>query len=178
MPVHQLWGLLANHEARNRMISSDIAEALNENRHCVVLSDRKEHLAVLEELLAKHGIEVQVFRMDGSMGKKARAAIFEQMDQCCADGTGFALLATSSLIGEGFDLPELDTLFLTLPISFKGRVIQYAGRLHRASEGKEAVRIYDYVEPEHPVTASMLRKRMVAYREMGYRMIEEDALMP
>lgn len=74
-----------------------------------------------------------------------------------------------SLIGEGFDLPELDTLFLTLPISFKGRLIQYAGRLHRKNEGKTEVRIYDYVEPEHPLTLHMHCKRMSAFRGMGYQ---------
>ena len=86
------------------------------------------------------------------------------------------LLATASLIGEGFDMPELDTLFLAMPISFKGRLIQYAGRLHRFSEKKKSVRIYDYVEPDNPLTAQMYRKRTAAYREMGYsiQIIESD----
>ena len=65
-------------------------------------------------------------------------------------------------------MPELDTLFLTMPISFKGRLIQYAGRLHRFSEKKKPVRIYDYVEPDQPLTAQMYRKRRTAYHEMGY----------
>lgn len=76
------------------------------------------------------------------------------------------------------DLPALDTLFLTLPASFKGRIIQYAGRLHRASAGKTETRIYDDAEPDHPLTASMRRKRMVAYREMGYRETREERLFP
>ena len=90
------------------------------------------------------------------------------------------LLATASLLGEGFDMPELDTLFLTMPISFKGRLIQYAGRLHRFSEKKKSVRIYDYVEPDHPLTAQMYRKRTTAYREMGYsiQIVGNDPLLP
>jgi superfamily II DNA or RNA helicase len=110
----------------------------------------------------------RVHRIDGGMGKKARAEILENVDRQVAEEKGFALLATSSLLGEGFDLPGLDTLFLTLPISFKGLVIQYAGRLHRSCTGKSEVRIYDYVEPEHPLTAHMYRKRMSAYRQLGY----------
>ena len=79
------------------------------------------------------------------------------------------ILTTGSLIGEGFDLPALDTLFLTMPVAFRGKVIQYAGRIHRAVEGKDEVRIYDYVDPWSGLTISMFRKRVKAYRSMGYR---------
>ncbi|MEO5711973.1 MAG: DEAD/DEAH box helicase family protein [Luteolibacter sp.] len=171
IPLHQLWELLAGHEERNRVIVEDIVDALKHGRYCAVLSDRKEHLVALEKFLHAAVPEIvnRIHRMDGVMGKKARAAILAELDLLVAAGNGFAFLATSSLLGEGFDLPQLDTLFLTLPVSFKGRVIQYAGRLHRACEGKSEVRIYDYVEPDHPLTAHMHRKRMVAFREMGYR---------
>ncbi|MEO5915108.1 MAG: DEAD/DEAH box helicase family protein [Luteolibacter sp.] len=170
MPVHELWGLLAEHEGRNRIIAADIAEALRQKRCCAVLSDRKEHLVTLERLLVEGsaGSTERVFRIDGNMGKKTRAAALLGIAGLAAEGGGFALLATSSLVGEGFDLPQLDTLFLTLPVSFKGRIIQYAGRLHRASEDKSEVRIYDYAEPEQPLTTFMRRKRMIAYRNMGY----------
>jgi superfamily II DNA or RNA helicase len=180
MPVHQVWELLANHEERNRQIAADIGKALEENRCCAVLGDRKEHLAVLEKMAreAAPRFTDRIHRIDGGMGKKARAAILENVGHQAEDGEGFALFATSSLVGEGFDLPQLDTLFLTLPVSFKGRIIQYAGRLHRACEGKSEVRIYDYVEPDHPLTAHMHRKRMTAFRSMGYRMIDEEALLP
>ncbi len=116
----------------------------------------------------------RIHRIDGTMGKKARAGVLSEIVSLAESGTGFALLATSSLVGEGFDLPQFDTLFLTLPVSFKGRIIQYAGRLHRACEGKSDVRIYDYVEPEHPLTSHMHRKRMAAYRGMGYRTVEVE----
>lgn len=153
------------------MIVSDLSAALGENRCCAVISDRKEHLALLErELLSLDpGSSDRICRIEGSFGKKARAAVLAQVEGLAAERRGFALFATSSLIGEGFDLPALDTLFLTLPASFKGRIIQYAGRLHRARAGKMETRIYDYAEPDYPLTASMRRERMTAYRELGYR---------
>jgi superfamily II DNA or RNA helicase len=175
MPVHQVWELLANHEQRNLTIANDIAEAIGDGRHCAVLSDRKEHLAILEKLVSEKLPQqtARIHRIDGGMGKKARASLMSEIANHAETGGGFALLATSSLVGEGFDLPQLDTLFLTLPVSFKGRIIQYAGRLHRACAGKSEVRIYDYVEPEHPLTSHMHRKRMAAYRGMGYRITED-----
>lgn len=178
MPVHQVWDMLANHEERNCLITGDIAGALGENRNCVVLSDRKGHLETLEMLVKETLPESvgRVLRIDGGMGKKARAAILQQVVNHAEARQGFVLFATSSLIGEGFDLPELDTLFLTLPISFKGRIIQYAGRLHRKNEGKSEVRIYDYVEPEHPLTSHMHRKRMSAFRSMGYEVADSQTL--
>ena len=78
------------------------------------------------------------------------------------------ILSTGSLVGEGFDLPGLDTLFLAMPFSFKGRMIQYAGRLHRAYEGKSDVLIYDYLDVSSGLTISMFKKRVSAYKEMGY----------
>lgn len=178
MPVHQVWELLANHEERNRIIATDIVEALRNGRNCAVLSDRKEHLTALEKLVADMAPEhaARIHRIHGTMGKKARAATLSEIETHADAGGGFALLATSSLVGEGFDLPQLDTLFLTLPISFKGRIIQYAGRLHRACDGKSEIRIYDYTEPEHPLTAHMFRKRMTAYRSMEYKIREDPRL--
>lgn len=79
------------------------------------------------------------------------------------------ILATGSFIGEGFDLPELDTLIIAMPVSFKGKLIQYAGRLHRASAGKSDVVIYDYLDASSALTVSMFRKRLSAYKNMGYQ---------
>jgi superfamily II DNA or RNA helicase len=179
VPVHQVWELLANHRERNRQIAADILDALEGNRYCAVLGERKEHLVTLEKMVreAAPRFSDRIHRIDGGMGKKNRAKILENAEQQAKGKEGFALFATSSLVGEGFDLPQLDTLFLTLPISFKGRIIQYAGRLHRACEGKSEVRIYDYAEPEHPLTSHMHRKRMTAFRSMGYHIIDEEALL-
>ena len=175
IPIHQLWDLLANHKERNRLIATDITRAIADGRRCVVLSDMKEHLATLERLLTELApLEAErIHHIIGTMGKKARAVVLAKITRLAEESAGFALLATSSLVGEGFDLPQLDTLFLTLPVSFKGRIVQYAGRLHRACEGKSNIQIYDYSEPDHPLTSHMLRKRMTAYRGMGYRISED-----
>jgi superfamily II DNA or RNA helicase len=87
------------------------------------------------------------------------------------------LLSTGSLIGEGFDLPELCTLILAMPLSFKGRLVQYAGRLHRESEGKTDVRIYDYVDARIGLGITMFRKRLTTYRKMGYAIDISDELL-
>ncbi len=176
MPLHELWEFLANHEERNRIIATDIIDSLREGRRCAVLSDRKEHLATLEKTIAGLAPDVAplLHRIDGAMGKKARASALTGIED---QPGGFALIATSSLVGEGFDMPQLDTLFLTLPVSFKGRIIQYAGRLHRACAGKTDVRIFDYTEPDHPITAHMHRKRMTAYLGMGYLLPQEERLL-
>jgi superfamily II DNA or RNA helicase len=168
LPIHQIWEHLIQSGERNRAIASDVSSALEEQRFCALLSDRKEHLNALESLLREKLPEEKIYRIDGSTNQKLRTAILGNLRSKASEGQPFVLLATASLLGEGFDMPELDTLFLAMPISFKGRLIQYAGRLHRFSEKKKSVQIYDYVEPDHPLTAQMYRKRTVAYREMGY----------
>ncbi|MHA3773688.1 TOTE conflict system archaeo-eukaryotic primase domain-containing protein [Verrucomicrobiota bacterium sgz303538] len=177
MPIHKLWEMLATSEARNRQIAKDILYSVAQQRCAAVLSDRKEHLLTLECLLHQGLANAgdRVFRIDGSMAQKERATVLRKLEQMGAERQPFVILATSSLLGEGFDLPVLDTLFLTMPVSFKGRIIQYAGRLHRTAEGKEDALIYDYVEADHPLMAHMHRKRMAALRQLGYQ-IERDLL--
>ena len=85
-----------------------------------------------------------------------------------------AILATGTYIGEGFDKPQLDTLFITMPISFKGRVVQYAGRLHRKYKGKIDIKIYDYVDVDVPVLWRMYERRLKTYKSMGYINLDED----
>ena len=176
LPIHLLWEAIVNSDERNQMIVADIASAALEKRFSAVLSDRKEHLQHLETLV-KNSIPADVamvFRIDGSLNMKQRAALFDELHRRADAREPFVLLATSSLLGEGFDLPELDTLFLAMPISFKGRIIQYAGRLHRRCQGKTEVRVYDYVETDNPLTAHMHRKRLSAFRQMGYELVEDD----
>lgn len=178
MPIHLVWDMLVDHERRNRCIVTDVVAALSGKRNCALLSDRKRHLEMLDGMLKKADPESaeRIHLLTGAMGKKERGEIFSLIESQTEDGNGFVLLATSSLIGEGFDLPQLDTLFLTLPISFKGRLIQYAGRLDRPWKGKTEVRIHDYVEPDNRLTAHMFRKRASAYRAMGY--VTEDDHSP
>ena len=168
IPIHQIWALLVQSGERNRAIVADVVAAYRQGRFSAVLSDRKDHLTILESLLREELPNEAICRMDGSIGRKERALLLETLLNKAASRSPFILLATASLLGEGFDLPELDSLFLAMPISFKGRLIQYAGRLHRVSENKKDVIIHDYVESDHPLMAHMYRKRLVAYKEMGY----------
>jgi superfamily II DNA or RNA helicase len=95
-------------------------------------------------------------------------SLAQAIQACINQGQPFVILATGSFVGKGFDLPALDTLFLAMPISFKGRVMQYTGRLHRPFPGKTVVQVYDYVDTHSPLTLSMYRKRLKAYGVMGY----------
>lgn len=168
LPIHVLWALLAQSAERNRLIASDVNAAYREGRFSAVLSDRKEHLDNLASFIREELPGEAIIRIDGSSGNKQRTELLSTLREKAEARSPFVLLATASLLGEGFDLPALDTMFLATPISFKGRIIQYAGRLHRVSESKQGVRIYDYVDSNHPLTAHMHRKRLAAYREMGY----------
>lgn len=126
-----------------------------------ILSDRKDHLELLLAEIAS--------LITSDTGKRMRKQIMEEIKAMRARGEEFPfLLSTGSLIGEGFDLPELCTLVLAMPLSFRGRLVQYAGRLHRESAEKKDFRIYDYVDVNLGLGITMFRKRMVTYRKMGY----------
>jgi superfamily II DNA or RNA helicase len=127
---------------RNRLIVQDIAqEASNGGGICLVLSDRKTHCEVLHCLLSREGIESHVLTGDLSDGD--RKATVEALNS----GKIKVLIATGQLIGEGFDCKELSTLFLTTPIKFDGRLVQYLGRVLRPASGKDKATVYDYVDP-------------------------------
>ncbi len=171
--LQEIWDRLIRDEDRNELIMRDALQNLTDHRSCALLSDRKEHLEILSEMLHRNLISSdQIFHLTGALGAKWRRIEMEKIQQAIAEGKGFLLLATSSLIGEGFDIPSLDTLMLAMPISFRGRLIQYAGRIHRQHEGKLYSRIFDYTEDDIPVSISMFRKRLQAYRTMGYQLVE------
>jgi len=107
------------------------------------------------------------------MGKKQRAAIAEKLASI-PDGAPRVLLATGSYIGEGFDDSRLDTLFLTMPISWRGTLQQYVGRLHRIHHNKKVVRVFDYVDELVPMLGRMYEKRLRGYRAIGYEMESND----
>lgn len=104
--------------------------------------------------------------LKGGLGKKARAIVREALDQDA--GGGIVLIATGSYLGEGFDWPALDTLFLAFPLAWKGRVVQYVGRLLRAHDGKHHVEVHDYVDVLVPVLARMHQKRLTGYASLGF----------
>jgi len=174
LSIHSVWEALVADNGRTSQIIRDVLGCLNEGRCPMVLSDRKSHLDILEAELRKQNgasISVAIYRLESGIGKKKRQAIREEIDGHYERAEKFVLFATAALIGEGYDLPRLDTLFLTMPPSFKGRLIQYAGRLHRSHAEKRDVHIYDYLDQGNPITAAMFRRRSGAYRQMGYRMV-------
>jgi len=178
-PYHILAECIAHDDVRNSVIAADIVAAAVEDRRILILADRTDQVLDLQRRVAK-GLQrvtcpAQIFKLDSQMGIKARRATHAAIATACQGGGGVCIFATGSLIGEGFDLPALDTLVLASPISFKGRLVQYAGRLHRASEGKEEVKIHDYLDSFSPVMLKMYRKRRKAYETMGYT-VKEIAL--
>ena len=172
-PIQDVFRILVGDEQRNRLIASDIMAAYRDGRKVLVLTERTEHLALLHEALRD---EVEhCFVLHGRLPKKQRTAILVELESL--DGSApRVLLATGRLIGEGFDHPPLDTLVLAMPISWKGTLQQYAGRLHREHADKQDVRIYDYIENDQLQLARMWDKRQRGYRAMGYLIKAPDAL--
>jgi superfamily II DNA or RNA helicase len=171
----KLQDALSKCDSRNRLICADVLEALRGGRTPLVLTERTEHLSELAERLREH--VPQVVTLQGGMGKKAlREAL-----TCLADPagpTGRVLLATGKYIGEGFDDPRLDTLFLALPVSWRGTITQYVGRLHRLHEGKREVRVYDYADLEVPMLARMFDRRCRGYEAAGYTILLPASALP
>jgi superfamily II DNA or RNA helicase len=175
VPLHQVWQALVSDENRNCLIADGICEALRRKRVPLVVSDRKEHLRLLYELvrLRVDSRDTVLEMVQGGQTAKVRQDSLARFFEAVAAGRPAVLFATASLLGEGFDLPVLDTLFLAMPISFSGRLVQYAGRLHRRYPGKGSVEVHDYLDERLPLACSMYRKRLPGYREMGYRVVRE-----
>lgn len=130
----------------------------------LVLTQWTDHLDALAAELQQRGVEPLVLK--GGLGKKARAAVIDQLNADPAP-TGQLLLATGSYLGEGFDSPSVDTLFLAFPLAFKGRVVQYIGRILRTNDNKTDVEVHDYVDPG-PVFRKMHSKRLTTYTTLGF----------
>ncbi|MBQ3288933.1 MAG: DEAD/DEAH box helicase family protein [Kiritimatiellae bacterium] len=162
---------LADNETRNAMIAADVAACVREGRSPVVISERRGHLDALAELLDGAADHILILR--GGIGRRAFKSIREELD-AIPPGESRILLATGSYLGEGFDDARLDTLFLTLPISWRGRIVQYAGRLHRQCDRKREVRIYDYLDQRVALCAKMFNRRAEGYRDIGYEMVMTD----
>ena len=161
---------------RNHQIVRDVIEALDEGRFPLILTERREHLDILAGLL--EGKVDNLFQLHGGIRQKGRKEIFERIREC-PDDVRRTILATGSYIGEGFDEPRLDTLFLTMPSSFKGKIVQYAGRLHRYHKDKQDIRIYDYVDKRVSVLERMFHRRLKTYKMLGYEIRPEyDGVKP
>jgi len=172
LSIQDVYDALARDDERNHMIVEDVISAVKAKRFPVLLTERREHLDSLVSLLSKDIQNVIVMR--GGMGKKQRKQLSEQIGDIPADQP-LVIVATGRYLGEGFDEARLDTLFLTLPISWRGTLTQYAGRLHRLSAAKKDVLIYDYVDFEVPMLVRMWTRRRAGYKAMGYRIaLPED----
>ena len=180
---HVLMHNLVNDTRRNRRIAADVVKALSAKQFPLLISDRKEHLDTLTkgvETLAKAEAslaQLAVVRLDGDVSVKERRLALERIREIRSQGVSMLVVATAPLIGEGVDLPELDTLVLATPLSFEGRMVQYAGRLHRLVEGKTHVRIVDYVDSSNAMLLSMYRNRVKAYRKMGYEIRQPQDML-
>lgn len=174
-PIQEVFRILSNDAVRNRRIADDVLAAYREGRKVLVLSERMDHLPLLRQAL---GDEIEhCFVLHGRLSKKQRAAVFSELGSL-DESAPRVLLATGRLIGEGFDHPPLDTLILAMPISWRGTLQQYAGRLHRQHIDKQDVRIYDYAELDQPQLARMWDKRQRGYRAMGYLIKPAAPLFP
>ena len=169
----QVAGQLANDEYRNSLIVKDVCMALKEGRSPIILTGRTAHVETLAELLKPHC--TNIVTLIGSASAKEKRQKQELLSAIPAEQP-LVIVATGKYVGEGFDCPRLDTLFMALPVSWKGIVAQYAGRLHREYEGKSEVLIYDYIDIHVPICEKMYRKRMKGYAAIGYRVRTADML--
>ena len=168
---NQILDLLCSHVARNEMVVEDALEAASNGRHPLILSKRKKHADELYKLLRERNHDPIL--LTGEIGKKDREAILSSLP-------GFEhehriIVATESLLSEGFDLSYLDTLLIATPISWDGSITQQAGRLHRNHEGKRQVEIFDYVDLSIPMLARMYQKRLKTYAKLGYEVYAAES---
>jgi len=170
--IHEIYKALLQSDDRNQVIVADVMNAIKNNRFPLILTERKAHLETLKSLLENKIQNLIV--MKGGMGKKQRKAAFNALESL-TDHAEKAILATGRYLGEGFDDERLDALFLTLPISWRGTLSQYAGRLHRIHDRKKEVVIYDYVDGKVPVLARMYKRRTKGYRSIGYEIEDEQS---
>ncbi|MBL7220328.1 MAG: DEAD/DEAH box helicase family protein [Phycisphaerae bacterium] len=175
MQFQQLYSELIADENRNDIIRSDVVQAVGQGRWPIVLTERREHLDQLVELLSAEIKHLIVLR--GGMGKKAYRTAIDKLAALDEDEPR-VLLATGRYIGEGFDDARLDTLFLTLPVSWRGTIAQYAGRLHRLHDRKREVRIYDYADLNVPMLSRMFDRRCRGYEAVGYSILLPASAVP
>ena len=166
LSVQELYSELVEDEIRNQLIIDDVVECYENGRNSLVLTGRVAHVNSLSEILRRKIPDV--ISLTGGMGTKKTAEVFRQISSIPVNKP-FVLVATGSFIGEGFDEPRLDTLFLAMPVAWKGTLQQYAGRLHRLYKVKRDVQIYDYVDIHVRILEKMYGKRLKGYASIGYK---------
>ena len=171
--IQELYSEIVDNNTRNQQIIEDVLDSYRRGRNCIILTLRTAHVESLAKRLREEVPDVVTLM--GGMGSKTTREVFEQIADTPADKT-LILVATGPFIGEGFDEARLDTLFLAMPISWKGTLQQYAGRIHRLSNDKKDVRIYDYVDIHIKMLERMYQKRLTGYASMGYKAKGEDIM--
>jgi superfamily II DNA or RNA helicase len=163
--IQDIYSALVFDKHRNELIFNDLLKALETGRSPLLLTERTEHL----EWFAEHlkGFAQNIIILRGGMGTKQRKALAEQI-KAIPDSKERVIIATGRYIGEGFDDARLDTLFLAMPISWRGTLQQYVGRLHRLHDNKQVVQVYDYVDMHIPTLMRMYKKRLKGYDAIGY----------
>jgi len=161
--IAEVYRWIAENNERTQKIVDDVIVKISEGKHPLVLTERREHAEIINQLLIANKIETVILR--GGMPAKERKTANERLSETQV------VVATGKYVGEGFDLPRLDTLFLAMPIAWKGSLAQYAGRIHRESDGKDQVTIFDYVDSSLPMLERMFLKREKGYKAMGYEIM-------
>ena len=164
--INDAYMLIKDNEVRNKQIVDDVKKCIAHGRTPVVLTRYKEHASLLSERMQAYADKI--FLLSGDKSKKELQEVRLQMEEVSADET-MILVATGQMVGEGFDYPRLDTLIMATPVSWKGLVEQYAGRLNRDYAGKKDVVIYDYVDSHIDKFDKMYGKRLKAYKQIGYQ---------
>lgn len=162
---NQILEKLCTDETRNRLIAENVAEAARCGRVSLVLTKRKGHARQLAKLISQSGCKTHLLVGEGTAAQRRK--LLEEATKDDAEEP-FAIIATESYLGEGFDFSKLDALFLATPISWSGNVTQQAGRLHRTHKGKAQVTIWDYVDTAIPMLERMYKKRLKTYAKLGY----------
>lgn len=172
--IQEVFRQLALDPDRTAKIAAEIKNAFDQGRNVLALTERTEHLDAMAAALVG---KVPIFLLHGRLSKKQRTALLAELEALPPDAPR-VLLATGKLVGEGFDHPPLDTLVLAMPISWKGTLQQYAGRLHREHATKTNAIIIDFVDTGHPALLRMWDKRQAGYRAIGYRIAGQQASLP
>lgn len=172
--IQKIYSELINNQNRNEMIFNDILTELEKGSVPLILTERIEHVSLLVEMLK--GFAKNIITLTGGMSKKEEKDKFKTLNNV-KDNEEMVIVATGKYIGEGFDYSRLDTLFLVMPLSWKGTLQQYVGRLHRLHDNKTKVKVYDYVDHKEPMLKAMFEKRMKGYHALGYKVLEEESVM-
>jgi len=172
--ISQVYKHLVFDQTRNEMIVKSIKQSVDDNKSVMVLTERKEHIELLAEMMADK--RIKVVELHGGISTKQRQERIALLSNELSNDEPTVILATGKYVGEGFDLPHLDTLYITLPIAWKGILAQYAGRIQREWNNKTVIQVYDFID-DFPTLQRMWKKREKGYKALGYKFNEQKNLV-